>query len=131
VAEIEPEAEFVEVEPPEHALAERLGTVLRQRRVAMGMRQDELALAAGVGRRFIIDLEAGKSSCQLGKAMLVAQALGVKIIDETPRVVGQADIASSGRLKSGDATITGLVDTGPPSQTNDPDLPDDLEEPSP
>ena len=42
------------------------------------MRQDQLALATGVGRRFLIDLEAGKSSCQLGRSLLVAEALGVR-----------------------------------------------------
>jgi DNA-binding XRE family transcriptional regulator len=41
------------------------------------MRQHELALATGVGRRFLIELEAGKPSCQLGRSLMVAQALGV------------------------------------------------------
>jgi hypothetical protein len=40
-------------------------------------RQDELALATGVGRRFLIDLEAGKPTCQLGRSLLVADALGL------------------------------------------------------
>ena len=52
------------------------------------MRQDQLALATGVGRRFLIDLEAGKSSCQLGRSLLVAEALGVR----------PADIFASGGL---------------------------------
>jgi DNA-binding XRE family transcriptional regulator len=45
------------------------------------MRQDDLALATGVGRRFLIDLEAGKSSCQLGRSLLVADALGLRVPD--------------------------------------------------
>ena len=45
------------------------------------MRQGELALATGVGRRFLIDLEAGKPSCQLGRSLLVADALGLKVTD--------------------------------------------------
>ena len=45
------------------------------------MRQDDLALATGVGRRFLIDLEAGKSSCQLGLCLLVADALGLRVTD--------------------------------------------------
>ena len=45
------------------------------------MRQDQLALATGVGRRFLIDLEAGKPSCQLGRSLLVADALGLKVTD--------------------------------------------------
>jgi DNA-binding XRE family transcriptional regulator len=66
------------------------------------MRQDQLALATGVGRRFLIDLEAGKSSCQLGRSLLVAEALGV----------APADIFASGG----------------PSQAATPDLPDLPEE---
>src|SRR3954447_6628135 len=54
------------------------GSLIRQRRKALKMRQDQLALAAGVGRRFLIDLEAGKPSCQLGRSLLVAEALGLK-----------------------------------------------------
>ena len=62
-------------------LARRLGTLVRQRREAQGMHQNELALATGLGRRFIIDLEAGKPSCQLGKALLVAEAVGLRLLD--------------------------------------------------
>lgn len=57
------------------------GAMIRARRKALKMRQDELALATGVGRRFLIDLEAGKSSCQLGRSLLVAQALGLGAAD--------------------------------------------------
>ncbi len=45
------------------------------------MRQDQLALATGVGRRFLIDLEAGKPTCQLGRSLLVADALGLNLAD--------------------------------------------------
>ena len=45
------------------------------------MRQDDLALATGVGRRFILELEAGKPSCQLGKALAVASAVGLRPFD--------------------------------------------------
>ena len=45
------------------------------------MRQAQLALATGVGRRFVIDLEAGKPSCQLGRSLLVAEALGLNLGD--------------------------------------------------
>ena len=62
------------------------GLLIRGRRKALKMRQDQLALATGVGRRFLIDLEAGKPTCQLGRSLLVAEALGLK----------PADILSSG-----------------------------------
>jgi transcriptional regulator with XRE-family HTH domain len=57
------------------------GSMIRSRRKALDMRQDQLALATGVGRRFLIDLEAGKPSCQLGRSLLVAEALGLKPTD--------------------------------------------------
>jgi transcriptional regulator with XRE-family HTH domain len=62
-------------------LASRFGRMVRERRERFGMRQDELALAAGVGRRFVIELERGKPGCQLGKALLVANALGLRPFD--------------------------------------------------
>jgi transcriptional regulator with XRE-family HTH domain len=59
-------------------LASAFGALIRTRRQALSMRQDQLALATGVGRRFLIDLEAGKTSCQLGRSLLVANALGLR-----------------------------------------------------
>ena len=59
--------------------ATAFGSLIRSRRKAMKMHQDQLALATGVGRRFLIDLEAGKPSCQLGRSLLVAQALGFEL----------------------------------------------------
>ena len=63
----------------ETALA--FGSLIRSRRKALNMRQDELALATGIGRRFLIELEAGKPSCQLGRSLLVADALGLRVTD--------------------------------------------------
>ena len=60
-------------------VAHAFGSLVRSRRKAMRMRQDQLALAIGVGRRFVIDLEAGKPSCQLGRSLLVAKALGLDL----------------------------------------------------
>jgi y4mF family transcriptional regulator len=60
-------------------VAHDFGSLVRSRRKAMRMRQDQLALATGVGRRFVIDLEAGKPSCQLGRSLLVAKALGLDL----------------------------------------------------
>src|SRR5438309_6401403 len=67
----------LECRASEAALA--FGSLVRSRRKAMRMRQDQLALATGVGRRFVIDLEAGKPSCQLGRSLLVAKALGLDL----------------------------------------------------
>ena len=62
-------------------LALAFGALIRSRRKILQMRQDQLALATGVGRRFLIDLEAGKPTCQLGRSLLVADALGLKLAD--------------------------------------------------
>jgi y4mF family transcriptional regulator len=55
------------------------GERLRQRRKALGVTQKDLAMASGTGLRFIIDLEKGKPTCQIGKALAVAQTLGLKM----------------------------------------------------
>ena len=55
------------------------GKAIRAARKTQGLRQDQLAGAAGVGVRFIVDLEGGKSSTQLGKALQVAAALGLSV----------------------------------------------------
>jgi len=55
-----------------------IGAIVRKARKAQGMRQDELAGAAGVGLRFIVELEAGKPTAQLGKALRVLEALGCR-----------------------------------------------------
>jgi transcriptional regulator with XRE-family HTH domain len=57
------------------------GSMIRIRRKALKLRQDQLALATGVGRRFLIELESGKPSCQLGRSLLVAEALGLTFAD--------------------------------------------------
>lgn len=56
-----------------------LGNLVRATRKAAGLRQDELAGAAGVGLRFIVDLEAGKPTAQIGKTLQVLAALGCSL----------------------------------------------------
>lgn len=68
--------------PPDgRTYAARLGEMIRERRLSLNMLQDDLALSTGVGHRFIIDLEAGKPGCHLGKSLLVANAVGLRILD--------------------------------------------------
>ncbi|GGY36957.1 type II toxin-antitoxin system Y4mF family antitoxin [Parvularcula lutaonensis] len=56
-----------------------IGTTIRAARKAQGLRQDELAAAANVGVRFLIELEAGKETAQIGKTMAVLAALGIDV----------------------------------------------------
>ncbi|PQA83004.1 transcriptional regulator [Limnohabitans sp. TS-CS-82] len=53
-----------------------LGETLRAARKGLGLTQPKLALAAGVGVRFIVDLEAGKPTVRLDAVMRVIEALG-------------------------------------------------------
>ena len=53
-----------------------LGTVLRASRKRLGLTQTDLALAAGVGLRFIVELEAGKPTVRLEQVLRVVDALG-------------------------------------------------------
>jgi transcriptional regulator with XRE-family HTH domain len=62
------------------ATAGAFGSLIRRRRKALRMSQSELALVTGVGRRFLVDLEAGKATCQLGRSLLVAEALGLSLL---------------------------------------------------
>lgn len=63
-----------------------LGAALRHMRKARGLRQEDLALAAGVGLRFVGELERGKPTVRLGETLRVASALGVQITIEDSRV---------------------------------------------
>jgi y4mF family transcriptional regulator len=53
-----------------------LGAMLRGARKRMGLTQPDLALAAGVGVRFIVDLEGGKPTVRLEQVLRVIDALG-------------------------------------------------------
>ena len=67
----------------------QIGQFVRTTRRAQRLRQDQLAGAAGVGVRFLVELEAGKATAQLGKALAVLAALGCTLrIDPPP---GAAD----------------------------------------
>jgi HTH-type transcriptional regulator / antitoxin HipB len=56
-----------------------LGQKLRARRLSMHLTQPQLALAAGCGLRFIVDLEAGKPTVRLENVLRVIAALGARI----------------------------------------------------
>lgn len=63
---------------------EELGAALRAARIARGLRLEDLALAAGVGRRFLGELERGKPTVRLSETLRVAAALGVSISINDP-----------------------------------------------
>jgi HTH-type transcriptional regulator/antitoxin HipB len=55
------------------------GDFVKKRRKALEMNQGDLALVSGTGVRFISDLENGKETCELGKALTVLANLGVEL----------------------------------------------------
>lgn len=55
---------------------QQLGQILRSMRKALKLTQSQLALSAGVGLRFIGDLEAGKSTLRIENVFQVINALG-------------------------------------------------------
>ncbi|MFN7222232.1 MAG: helix-turn-helix transcriptional regulator [Burkholderiales bacterium] len=56
-----------------------LGQIARAARKRLGLTQPQLALAAGVGVRFIVELEAGKPTVRLESVLRVLHALGVQL----------------------------------------------------
>ena len=58
---------------------QQLGVALRAARKQLGLTQPQLALAAGVGVRFMVDLEAGKPTLRLENVLRVIDALGGQI----------------------------------------------------
>ncbi|MFN3313111.1 MAG: helix-turn-helix domain-containing protein [Hyphomonas sp.] len=63
---------------------EDIGKLIRTERRAQGLRQPELAAASGVGLRFLVELERGKQTAQLGKALAVLAALGCALTISAP-----------------------------------------------
>jgi len=56
-----------------------MGRLIRDARRALGLTQPDLALSAGVGVRFLVDVEKGKPTAQIGKVMQVLAALGIEM----------------------------------------------------
>lgn len=57
----------------------QIGEQMKATRKSLGVTQKDLALTSGTGLRFIIELERGKPTCQLGKALTVLNTLGITI----------------------------------------------------
>ncbi|WP_458318178.1 helix-turn-helix domain-containing protein [Mycolicibacterium brisbanense] len=58
-----------------------VGANVRRLRAASGLSQSELATAAGVSRRTIVNLEAGSANIGLSSLDTIADALGVTFVD--------------------------------------------------
>lgn len=58
---------------------EQIGRIVKEARSNVGVTQKEVALTSGVGLRFLIELEKGKATCQLGKVLAVLHTLGIRM----------------------------------------------------
>ena len=56
-----------------------IGSLVRRTRKLQGLTQSDLALVCGTGKRFIVDLEKGKSTCEFAKVLNALQTLGIEI----------------------------------------------------
>jgi len=59
-----------------------LAFLVRSRRKELKVTQKDLAMTCGTGLRFIVDLEKGKSTCQVGKVLRVLETLGLDLAAE-------------------------------------------------
>lgn len=57
--------------------SKELGGAIRAERKRLGVTQKELALTAGVGLRYLIELERGKPTARLEGIFKILQALGM------------------------------------------------------
>jgi transcriptional regulator with XRE-family HTH domain len=71
----------------------QFGNLVKRVRRAHHMTQKELAAACGTGVRYIQELEKGKASCELEKALVVASMLGIRLEARLPLLItGQAHV---------------------------------------
>lgn len=56
-----------------------IGQMIRAERKRQQFTQRELAGLSGVGLRFVVELEAGKPTAQIGKVLHILQMLGLKV----------------------------------------------------
>ena len=56
-----------------------IGKQVRETRRRLGVTQKDLALTSGTGLRFIIELEKGKQTAEIGKVLMVLQTLGIRL----------------------------------------------------
>ncbi|MCL2335451.1 MAG: helix-turn-helix transcriptional regulator [Endomicrobia bacterium] len=64
--------------------AMQLGSKIQESRKKQNLTQRELAAASGVGARFIVDLEKGKETAEIGKVLKVVKMLGIEIDIKIP-----------------------------------------------
>jgi y4mF family transcriptional regulator len=67
------------------ATAADLGTLVRTARETMGMTQQQFSDLAGVGRRFLSELENGKQTSEIGLVLQVCRSAGIDVFAKRRR----------------------------------------------
>lgn len=68
-------------------LPEQFGAAVRSARIEQGISQVQLADKSGCSQRFISQLERGKPTAELGKALQVASCVGLRLRLDSTRTV--------------------------------------------
>ena len=71
----------------DHADSQQWPITVRQRRLSLQMRQEDVAALAGVSTRFVDAVESGKPSLQLEKLVAVLHVLGLQLQITGPNVI--------------------------------------------
>jgi y4mF family transcriptional regulator len=81
--------------------AEHLGAAIRLKRKQKGLSQSDLAESLGVGRKWVLRLEAGNQGAELGLVLKTLSALGLQALLSDPdrSSTGEEARVSSPRLE--------------------------------
>jgi y4mF family transcriptional regulator len=82
--------------------SQQIGRTIRETRKKLGVTQKDLALTSGTGLRFVIDLERGKETCEIGKALRVLQTLGIRLTLTPPATTTTTTMATTTTSRSRD-----------------------------
>ena len=76
---------------PMKLTSQKLGQFVKEARQRLAVTQRALALTSGTGLRFIVDLEKGKPTCQIGKVLAVMNTLGIEMALKLPHAGKEAE----------------------------------------
>ena len=75
----------------------QLGEIIRKARKAQRLRQDDLAGTAGASHVFVMEVERGKPTVQLGKVLDLLRELGIRLFADVPESVATQPAAKRSR----------------------------------
>ena len=96
------------METPTAALATAIGARVRRERQARQWTLDELAEAAGVSRRMLVNVEQGAANPSVGTLLRLGDALGVGL----PALVGPPEAAAVEVTRRGEGAVLWRSDAG-------------------